>query len=123
MQFQNLTYKELYDKFQWDIPKTYNIGYDIGYTLGYDIGYDLGCNMGYWAYACWLGRDLQKNVPPRKRTYTIILLRAIPTKPRPLSNAHYNLQRAFCFALANVCSSMYTNKCNSTCVNLFTKSA
>ena len=29
MQFQNLTYKELYDKFQWDIPKTYNIGYDI----------------------------------------------------------------------------------------------
>ena len=29
MQFQNLTYKELYDKFKWDIPKYYNIGYDI----------------------------------------------------------------------------------------------
>lgn len=29
MQYQNLTYKELYDKFQWDIPKIYNIGYDI----------------------------------------------------------------------------------------------
>ena len=29
MQYQNLTYKELYNKFQWDIPKIYNIGYDI----------------------------------------------------------------------------------------------
>ena len=29
MQFQNLTYKKLYNKFQWDIPKYYNIGYDI----------------------------------------------------------------------------------------------